>query len=387
MDDDTDRDRWVDSRLEAVRSDAMAAPRRRLVLPTAPVGDPEERRWWRKHRLVVALALLNAATGVALGLSLSRQGAQSPAPPAGPTAAADAAGTVGGAAPLEMTLRGDMTQPPAMALAAGSVWVPDAGGGAVLRVDERTLRVVARIAVDAAGSTGLAVASDGTGLWATAPGRDAVVRIDPATNRVADAIGVGDRPAALAVDGERLWVAVGAEGAPHGRLVEVDLRQPRIVLSVDTGRGPDRVVAGRAAVWVLNHSDGTVTRLDEATGRAASTQPNPLDYDYGYVGVGVDDTGAWAVDNNRSVLEHIDGSTLVPAEAVSVGRAPLGVAVAGGTAWSVAAAGLTRVDLRTGASSSVGLTRKAWNVVVGDGAVWVLTGDGGGAALVRVSAP
>ena len=386
MDDDIDRDRWLDSRLKALRSDAMAAPRRRLVLPTAAVGDPAERGWWRKHRLVAALALLNAATGAALGLSLSRHGAPSSAP-AAPTPAVDAAGTVTGTAPLDMALRGDMTQPPTMALASGSVWVPDAGGGAVLRVDERTLRVVARIAVDGAASTGLAVASDGTSLWATAPGRDAVVRIDPTTNRVADAIAVGDRPTALAVDGDRLWIAVGAEGAPHGRLIEVDLRQRRIVLSVDTGRGPDRVVAGHAAVWVLNHADGTVTRVDESTARAASTQPNPLDYDYGYVGVGVDGTGAWAVDNNRSVLEHIDGATLVPAEAVSVGRAPVGLAIAGGTAWSVAAAGLTRIDLRTGASSSLGLTGKAWNVVVGDGAVWVLTGDGSGAVLVRVSPP
>ena len=69
---------------------------------------------------------------------------------------------------------------------------------------------------------------------------------------------VGDDPRALAVGHGAVWVANHGDNT----VTRIDARTGRIAgAPVPVGAGPLGVAAGADAVWVANHDDGTVTRI------------------------------------------------------------------------------------------------------------------------------
>ena len=393
MDDDVEpRDTWVVSRLKAAARDAYAAPRRRLLLPAAASPRRASVGWLRGHRLVLALVALNAATGaavIALGLSLTLRGGPATAPAVSATSAGPPPGAVAGSVALGFTLRGGPLGETPPVVAFGSVWLTDTDAGTIVRIDTRSLRVTAVIFVDTGGGpTGLA--TDGATLWATVRSRGGVVRIDPASNRVVDTIEVGGVPSAVAVSGGTLWVTVPGGLNDRGTLAEIDVSAHRVVRTFATGSGPGQVVVTPTMVWVDNGADGTLSRLDLASGQMTTTRGNAQDYDFGDVSVAADATGAWAVDNNRAVLEHYDGAFPAAGDAIGLGigagrggNGPVGVALDGQVAWVVTTTQLDRVDLRTGSVLTMSLAG-GHAVATGDGAVWVIAGDRTHARLLKI---
>jgi YVTN family beta-propeller protein len=87
---------------------------------------------------------------------------------------------------------------------AGSVWLPDAEGRRVWRVDAATNVVVRTYDL---GGRGSSVAVGAGAVWA-ASDDGTVLRIDPATG-AAESIHVGGAPIAVAVGADRVWVSVG----------------------------------------------------------------------------------------------------------------------------------------------------------------------------------
>jgi ABC-type branched-subunit amino acid transport system substrate-binding protein/outer membrane protein assembly factor BamB len=97
-----------------------------------------------------------------------------------------------------------------IAVGDGAVWLADGPTGRVLRVDPSGGKV-RRIDVGP-GVDSIAVGAGA--VWAANSERGTVVRIDPSSNRVVTRIEVGDMPRALAVAGNKLWIAVaGTEAA------------------------------------------------------------------------------------------------------------------------------------------------------------------------------
>jgi hypothetical protein len=153
-------------------------------------------------------------------------------------------------------------------VAFGSVWLSATNDEAVLRVDPRTRRVLARIRV----GTDVNIGAGAGAVWAV-PRRPTIaqarlIRIDPRTNRVVARIPIltpGSRyplGGAAIVAGPLVWV-VGAQG-----LLGVDQRTNRPVRRVVLGG--DYLVAGAVLhgneLWV-SRADGSVTRFDAVTGR------------------------------------------------------------------------------------------------------------------------
>jgi len=160
-------------------------------------------------------------------------------------------------------------------VAFGSVWVSATNDAAVLRVDPRTRRVIARIPV----GTDVNIGAGAGAVWAV-PRRPTVrrarlIRIDPRTNRVVARIPMpspGARyplgGAAVVAAGARVWV-VGALG-----LVAVDPRTDRPVRQVVLGGG--YLVVGsvlRGGELWIGRSDGSITRFDAVTGRRRGRLP------------------------------------------------------------------------------------------------------------------
>lgn len=104
---------------------------------------------------------------------------------------------------------------PRLAVGAGSVWVPDADNGDLLRIDPATTSVLATIDVADVGAA--AVAASDTEVWLGVFPQDAVVRIDPATNQVVERIDKVIGPTEIVIRDGVVWVA-----SLNGDLVRID---------------------------------------------------------------------------------------------------------------------------------------------------------------------
>jgi peptide/nickel transport system substrate-binding protein len=248
-------------------------------------------------------------------------------------------------------------RPGASAIGFGSLWVVQPDRSRVTRLDLENGSIIDTIPVGAS-PTGIAV-GEGS-VWVTNAGDGTVSRIDPDSNEVSDTSPrIGSRPAGIAVGDGALWVAdaLGAEllrvdplshetqpvrldGQPSGvaftpegvwvsfapdGVARVDPGDLSVTLTQDVGNGPKAVLAAFGSIWVANHLDNTVSRLQPATGtEQAKVQvgegPNALSAAGGSV---------WVANEFDSSITSIDPSTNsgVP---VPVGGAAASLAAGGG---------------------------------------------------------
>jgi YVTN family beta-propeller protein len=101
--------------------------------------------------------------------------------------------------------------PVAVAVGQSGVWVANHLSGTVTHIDPRTGNVT-NLPVGG-GPSGVAVTDDA--VWVTTEYSGALVRIDPATNKVSRPILVPGAPRAIAVDGDRLYVASATSYQGH----------------------------------------------------------------------------------------------------------------------------------------------------------------------------
>jgi DNA-directed RNA polymerase specialized sigma24 family protein len=193
-------------------------------------------------------------------------------------------------------------------VAFGSVWLSATNDAAVLRVDPRTRRVVARIPV----GTDVNLGAGAGAIWAVPrrPSRETarLVRIDPRTNRVVARIPIPSPGAryplggAQIVAGTRVWV-VGAMG-----LLAVDPARNRPVRAVVLGGDflvTDAMLRGDE-LWV-SRADRSVTRFDAVTGHGLGRLRRP-----GPSGFAVADGRRFVEVGGRSVAlaDPVGGRTL-----------------------------------------------------------------------------
>jgi DNA-binding SARP family transcriptional activator/streptogramin lyase len=158
----------------------------------------------------------------------------------------------------------------------------------------------------------------------------------------------------------------------------------RIVASGDTmgirsyagvGTEPAAVAVGAGGVWVANSGDGTVTRLDPATGRFERNYAIGADDDVSDIAVGFGTV--WVADGNGETVTPIDPKLGVepairPAHAPTIApNAVYFVAVGSGYVWATRGDELLRIDPHThqvdgrlNVGAPLGLT-------TGGGSVWV----------------
>jgi DNA-binding SARP family transcriptional activator/ABC-type branched-subunit amino acid transport system substrate-binding protein len=148
-----------------------------------------------------------------------------------------------------------------LALVDGTPWTIRADGS-LARVDAAD-----RVGATVSGLAAIAVAAGPAGLWAIEED-GTVARIDPRAARVvartrlhASSLG------AIAVGRGEVWVSAPDDGVVW-RVPASDVQRPQRVRLV---RGVRAVAVGAGAVWVANPLVGTLTRLDERSGRVTRT--------------------------------------------------------------------------------------------------------------------
>jgi streptogramin lyase len=365
----------VASAQAALDGTAPAGPRRRRR-PSGPRSRPGRRRPWasgparRRAPVLAAMAGLLVAVVVAAAVLMTRD--DNAAPEAAPVVALAANQAVRiDAASYQTAPVAVETDPTAVAVGEGLVWVASRGG-AVTVVDPATSQVQETLPASGSGPVGPGgpgLASTGGNLWvanteqgevaraaldtdataidvgaspvalAAAPGAvwvagrtgdgGRLARIDALTNEVDPPVRLDQPPTGLAVtrDGRTAWVATAADQAIH----RIDTRTGK-VKKIELPYRPDQAVFGADAVWVTSSEDDTVMRVD-----AASDDVQPIPVGDGPTGIAFGEDRVWVANSQDGTVSRIDPETQ-EVGTLHLGFRPAAVAVAQGGVWVALAA-------------------------------------------------
>ena len=217
-------------------------------------------------------------------------------------------------------------KPCEITVAYGSLWVITQSGF-LDRVDPATGSVVAHVAV---GETSYqAIATPGA-IWVSNRDGHSLTRVDPATNQPTLTLPLpGVDPGGMVYAGGSLWVGDDTSGATS--LLRLDLRTNKVT-RVAAGRRPAYLTAVGDSVWVSDQEDGTVSRLDARTGRVTATVPagsSPVNLN--------PRPGAkpeiWVPDDAGDQVTRIDAMTAQVVETIPAAGGPAVVRAIGDDVW------------------------------------------------------
>jgi YVTN family beta-propeller protein len=343
------------------------------------------RRRYRATGVAMAVLLVAAVAGA---VALVARQAGGPAPLIRP------ATTVPGPAPAGAVVATIPVQggPSGVAVGGGAVWVATWGAerSRVVRIDPATNRVVASIAVPR-GQAELAVGAGA--VWVASFSDNSVSRIDPATDKVAATIAVGRQPSGIAVAAGSVWVANALDDTVSR--IDPATNRVRATVPIPGQRSAFSLAVAGGSVWVSgNHglyriapAGNRVTKVDVCCGAVAA-------------GAG----GLWMANGMDGTVLRVDpasGRVLarIPVPPVATPQGPFGIAAAGGAVWVTSETVapkpgdpslLWRVDaaadrfagsLRLG---TVGRNHLTPTVAAGrDGTAWVTVGDADAVLRIR----
>ena len=173
-----------------------------------------------------------------------------------------------------------------------------------------------------------------------------VAKIDPGGTKVESLVRVGRDPVAIAVGMRGVWVA----NAGDGTVTRLDPATGENVDTIGAGGGDlNDLAVGFGYVWVANGNDGTITkidpRLDQTVGPPIrlgrpTVAPDPVFY------IAIDSHYVWATRGSQ--LLRIDPATGKVERRLDIGQ-PTGLATGGGSVWVTTQAPTTllRIDPQT----------------------------------------
>lgn len=229
------------------------------------------------------------------------------------------------------------------------------------------LRIAATIPI---GKTADWVSVTPAGVWIGSTGPYAVNEIDPETNHVTSVEVPGHPCAGLAADSESLWAPLCG---PKPRLAKVDLKTRTLSAVFDVGpAGPEGGVAvGAGSVWMVVDKQGSLARIDPASGAIVDVVHLPA----GSYNPVFRDGRIFVTCADGAELTIVDASTAKVVDQVPVGLHPRFLTAGGGAVWTLnqAEGSLSRVDF-TGrepvATLQLHTPGQGGDITYADGVVW-----------------
>jgi streptogramin lyase len=133
------------------------------------------------------------------------------------------------------------------------------GTDALASVDPTTFAVTVIATVAPTGSQDLQM-SDGA-VWVANGDAGEVTRYDLATGEASDPIYVGGSFTAVAIGEGSVWTVSG-DDSDRGVLTHIDADTAEILgRRISLGGRPYDITTGAGAVWIVNNSTGSVTRI------------------------------------------------------------------------------------------------------------------------------
>jgi hypothetical protein len=192
----------------------------------------------------------------------------------------------------------------AIAVTPGVVWI--AAGGLVMRIDPVTRRTVVVPGIETMAAPVVELTAGAGAVWAATTAGRPLLRIDPRTARLAASLAV---PAgALAVDRSGVWAVCCEAGARGGRLTRLDPATGRVVKVIGLPGHAHAVGTGPGGVWVRGAAR-LLWRIDPASNRVVATIPLPSsNADTSQPGgdIAVTKDGVWVSDPAAATVWRID---------------------------------------------------------------------------------
>ncbi len=216
----------------------------------------------------------------------------------------------------------------------------------------------------------VAIAPDA--VWVGSTGPFAVHRIDPKTNKRVAAVKLPGEPCAgLATGFGSLWVPLCGRSR---MLAKVDLESNRLlnVFKIGPAAAEGGVTASPDSVWLVVNKDGSLARIDPATGTVRQTiRVPPGSYNPFY-----SDGQVWVTRADGSEITAVDAVTGVVSATAQTGPGPRFLTAGAGAVWVLnqGDGSLTRVDIRTSKTTktiALGIPGHGGDISFGGGMVWV----------------
>ena len=225
------------------------------------------------------------------------------------------------------------SSPAGIAIGEGSVWVTNAGDGTVMRIDPGTGDVTEEMPVGTAPS-GIAF-GDGA-LWITDSITAELIRLDPNSSGEPNTVQLAGRPSGVAFTPNGVWVAVAPAGV--ARVDPADPTNLTVTLAYkETGNGPTAVLSAFESIWVANHLDGTVSRVDPSTAIVKATIPAGE----GPNALAATGDSVWVANESDGSITAIDPVSGTTAQPVAVGSAAISLVADGDDLWLATGASAT----------------------------------------------
>ncbi len=215
----------------------------------------------------------------------------------------------------------------------------------------------------------VAIAPDA--IWVGSTGPYAVHKIDPKTNtRIATVRLPGEPCAGLATGFGSLWIPLC--GRTH-RLAQVDLESSKLlkVLKIGPAAAEGGVTTSPDSVWLVTNKNGSLARIDPATGTVRQTvRVPPGSYNPLY-----SDGQIWVTRADGSQITAVDAVTGAVSATAQTGPGPRFLTAGAGAVWTLnqGDGSLTRVDLRTKETTktiALGTPGHGGDISFGGGMVW-----------------
>jgi streptogramin lyase len=215
---------------------------------------------------------------------------------------------------------------PSLTLASefGSLWVACKSEARLLRVDPSSGAIRARIRFPTAVQIG-AVATGLGAVWALDDRQGMLYRVDPARNAVVRSVLLGTSRAYNVWTGAgSVWVVDDASG----ELMRID-PNGGVVDRIAVGDGPSDLVFEGATVWVVNHRDRGLIRVDATTRALTRLATLPGDAPERMVLAG----GFLWITGRGTDLFRVDRTTGAVLETIDVDASGIDVVAAGDSLW------------------------------------------------------
>jgi tRNA A-37 threonylcarbamoyl transferase component Bud32/DNA-binding beta-propeller fold protein YncE len=253
------------------------------------------------------------------------------------------------------------TQPTAVTVCAGSVWVTRTGGK-VSQVDPKTLTPhtvdVHGAATDVADDGNLAAivsgppprvtmidaaygmisnvillpgagspataTVQGPDIWVANPGPHTLDRLGPPYTSVADRVRLPGSPRLVAAGSDGVWAAGGRQ------LWRVDPGRDRVTARVTLPFAPHALAAGNGAVWLVDTQRDRVVRFDPRTRRFTAIHVGRRP-----VAVSIGHDAVWTANRADGTVSKIDGRRGRVVRTIDVGAEPIDLVAGLGGVWVV----------------------------------------------------
>ena len=175
--------------------------------------------------------------------------------------------------------------------------------------------------------------------------------------------------------------AVVVSSAPN-TIVRIDAKTAKVVESIPVGRNPSSIAATAKYVWVVNDTDGTLSRVDTSNTHVETIGRLPE------VGIVTTDERGYAYVSgfDDALVSQVDPESLRVVKRYSVESRATGLAVGGGSLWVVdrLVDKVKRVDLATGkVEGTFPVGADPIFAAFGYGALWVVNTDGVSVSVIR----